>query len=37
MSTMTSSIGGVDINYQVEPPQLMQRDVVSLRITKKET
>jgi hypothetical protein len=37
MSTMTSSIGGVDINYQVEPPQLMLRDVVSLRITKKET
>ena len=34
MSAMTSSIGGVDINYQVEPPQLMQRDVVSLRITK---
>jgi hypothetical protein len=36
-STMTNSIGGVDINYQVEPPQLVQRDVVLLRITKKET
>lgn len=35
-STMTNSIGGVDINYQVEPAQLVQRDIVMLRITKKE-
>jgi hypothetical protein len=37
MDAGTNSIGAVDINRSVEPPELSQRDVVMLRITKKET
>jgi hypothetical protein len=37
MEASINSIGAVDINRSVEPPELSQRDVVMLRITKKET
>jgi hypothetical protein len=35
MDVRTSSIGGIDINRSVEPSELNQRDVVSIRISRK--